>query len=335
MMTKTQSYLVMLTMSFFLLSCEKIDKPGNLVPKTADQDPSIPSIRIADRVLHSEAFGNPDSTIIVCLHGGPGADYRYMYPAKDFVNYGYRVVFYDQVGSGLSQRFNESYYANKNLDEIFLNELKGVIKYYKTKPNQKVIFFGHSWGSMLATAYAGKYPNEIHGMALIEPGGLKWADVIEYISKSQAIPLWKELTNDGLYQDQFISTQKDNHEKLDYKLAMYASHGSPNVEFEPEDGELNDKFWRQGAVINLISFNYGQKDKPNLGSGIENYNKPILFMYGGKGKVYTDEWAQKISSVYKNKEIFRIEGVGHSGMLNPTAWSKVTLPKIVSYLNSL
>lgn len=322
-------YLVSIAL---LIGCQKLDDPGNLVPLTATHDTSIPSITINNRVLHSEAFGHADSTLIICIHGGPSADYRYMLAAKDLANYGYRVVFYDQVGSGLSQRFNESYYDNKHIDEIFLDELRGVIHHYKTKPNQKVILFGHSWGAIMATAYAGKYPNEISGLALIEPGGLKWDDIVEYISKAQSVPLWSEMINDILYQDQFISTKKNNHEILDYKLTLLASHGSPNT-LESLTGKEN--FWRFGAVINLISFKYGQKYKPDFSLGIQNYNSPVLFMHGGAGKVYTDKWTQKISSVYKNKEIFKIEGVGHSGMFDTYTWNTITLPKLVFYFNSL
>lgn len=314
-----------------MLACKKAEEPGNLVPKTADQDPAVPSITIQNRVLHAEAFGHPDSTMIVCLHGGPSADYRYMLMARDFVSHGYRVVFYDQVGSGLSQRFNERYFEGKNLDGIFLDELKGVIAHYKTKPKQKVILFGHSWGAILATAYAGKYPGEINGLALIEPGGLKWDDIVTYVQKSQSVPLWSEMVNDIFYQDQFISTKKDQHELLDYKLTLLASHGNPNTK-EEITGEAG--FWRFGAVINLVSFNFGQKYKPDLSEGIENFSKPVLFIHGGAG-IYTDAWAQKIAAVYKNKEVFRIDGVGHSGMLEPAFWNSVTRPKLLSYFKSL
>lgn len=330
-MKKKSTFLIWTAMAL-VIGCNKMDKPGNLVPKTADQDPAISSININNRVLHSEAFGHPDSTLIVCLHGGPGADYRYMLRAKDLANYGFRVVFYDQVGSGLSQRFNQSYYDNKNLDDIFFNELRAVIRHYKTKPNQKIILFGHSWGAILATAYAGKFPDDINGLALIEPGGLKWDDIEEYIKRAQSVPLWSEMTNDLLFQDKFISTQKDKHEILDYKFSLLASHGSPNtLEFiNAESG-----FWRFGSVINIVSFNYGQKYKPDMGEGINNYNKPVLFMHGGAGKVYTDQWARKISSVYKNKEVFKIEGVGHSGMLEAGPWTTITLPKLLNYFKSL
>jgi proline iminopeptidase len=329
---KNKIQMFLLVCLSMLTACKKLNEPGNLVPRTADQDPSIPSIKINDRILHSEAFGHPDSTMIVCIHGGPSADYRYMLMAKDFVKYGYRVVFYDQIGSGLSQRFNESYFENKNVDDIFLKELRGVINHYKTSSNQKVILFGHSWGAIMATAYAGKYPGEIHGLALIEPGGLKWEDIVEYIKRAQNVPLWSEMTNDILYQDQFISTQKDQHEILDYKLTLLASNGSPNTK-ETLTGK--DGFWRFGAMINTVSFNIGQKDKPDMSEGIQNYNRPVLFIHGGGGDVYTDAWAQKISAVYKTKEIFKVEGVGHSGMLEPSPWNNTTLPKLISYFKSL
>lgn len=329
---KRKIEVLLVVCTALLLGCNKMDEPGSLVPLTADQDAGIPSITINDRVLHAEAFGHPDSTLVVCIHGGPSGDYRYMLPAKDLINHGYRVVFYDQVGSGLSQRFNEDYFENKSLDDIFFNELRGVINHYKTRADQKVILLGHSWGAIMATGYAGKYPNEITGMVLIEPGGLKWDDIVEYVANAQAVPLWSEMLNDIFYQDQFISTAKDKHEILDYKMTLLASHGSPNT---LETITAKESFWRFGAVINVVSFNYGQKYKPDFSAGMQNFNPPVLFIHGGAGKVYTDAWAQKIAAVFRNKEVFKIAGVGHSGMLDTTPWNATTLPKILDYFNSL
>lgn len=332
MQSKKQLQFFLIGVVSLLMSCKKMDEPGNLVAKTVDQDASLPSITVNGRMLHAEAFGHPDSTIIVCIHGGPGADYRYMLVGKDLAAKGYRVVFYDQVGSGLSQRFKEEFYDNMDVKGVFLDELSGVIKHYKRKANQKVMLFGHSWGAIMATAYAGKYPNEIDGMVLMEPGGLKWNDIIEYISKSQSVKLWSEVLNDITYKDQFISDKKNNHDILDYRMTLLAGNGE-----NPNTGESvlgADGFWRFGAVINLISFNLGQKLKPDLSDGIENYTRPILFVYGDN-KAYSDDWAKKISAVYVNKEVFKVPGVGHSGMLETYTWQNTMLPKMLNYFNSL
>jgi proline iminopeptidase len=61
--------------ALFFLQCSKdrnISEAGFLVAKTADEDPSVPSIKVNGAIFHAEAFGHPDSAIVVCLHGGAG-----------------------------------------------------------------------------------------------------------------------------------------------------------------------------------------------------------------------------------------------------------------------
>ncbi len=154
--------------------CEKevyLDDPGNLVPLTVDQDPGLPSVTINGARLHAEAFGPADSALLIVLHGGPGSDYRYLLKCKEFANQGFRVVFYDQRGSGLSQRFPKSSYSMQAL----YDELGGIIDHYRISPSQKVFLLGQSWGAMLATAYVNDHPSAISGLILCEPGGLGMA----------------------------------------------------------------------------------------------------------------------------------------------------------------
>lgn len=312
------SFLILLLL---LGSCKKSHTLKDpLVPKTVDQDSSLPSIMINNRMLHAEAFGNPNNTIIICIHGGPGGDYKYMLNAKHLANQGYRVVFYDQVGSGLSQRFNEDYYENLDVNGIFLNELKGVINHYKSNANQKVVLLGHSWGAMLATAYAGKYPSEISGLILMEPGGLEWNDIVDYIVRTQ-IP-------DTTPREQPNEADKNNHDLLDYKMGLLTAMNNPITR---EAGNTGGS-WRSGAVINSVAVRQGEKEQVNMAAGIENFSSPVLFVYGDN-QGYPDYWAEKISSVFKNKELCKVLGVGHSGMLTENeVWNDKMQPKTLSYL---
>ena len=82
--------------------------PGNLVPQTVAEDPSLPAIDLAGTRFHAEAFGDPDAPVILILHGGPGKDYRGMLPLKALADDGFRVVFWDQRGAGLSKREDAS-----------------------------------------------------------------------------------------------------------------------------------------------------------------------------------------------------------------------------------
>ncbi len=337
-------YLIVIIFSVFSSSCTKeryIDEPGNLVPKTVDQDSTLPSISVNSALLHSEAFGPKDSTLIICIHGGPGADYRYMLNCKTLAAKGYRVVFYDQRGAGLSQRFPGSWYKSQGSDainKIFYDELKGVIAYYKTSVSQKVILLGQSWGAMLATGYTGKYPNEINGLIVAEPGGLKWDDVVDYVSESRSFKLWSEALNDATYIDQFITGKDDQHEILDYKAGLIGSVNTIVGDVGSDLGNNAPSYVasRTGAVVSASSFELGQDIKPDFSTGINNFSTKTLFIYSSNNKAYPDSWAAKISSVYPNKEIFKAQGVGHSGMLDQINFWTITMePKVISYIKTL
>src|SRR5262245_28214126 len=87
-----------------LCGCLDPGEPGSLVPRTVAEDPRPPRIEVAGTLLHAEAFGDPAAPMVMALHGGPGNDYRGMLPLKALADDGYRVVFWDQRGAGLSQR---------------------------------------------------------------------------------------------------------------------------------------------------------------------------------------------------------------------------------------
>ncbi|WP_062703225.1 alpha/beta fold hydrolase [Chryseobacterium indologenes] len=325
------------TILILLFSCtdgRTIDEPGNLVPKTVDQDASLPSITVNGAMLHAEAFGPENGTMIVALHGGPGGDYRYILNCKDLVEKGYRVVFYDQRGSGLSQRFPKKSYTSLGAGaaDLMYDELHAVIAHYRKSPNQKVVLLGHSWGAMLASGYAGKYPQNIQALVLCEPGGLRWDDVEEYVKKSRSFKLWSEILNDAAYLDQFISGKEDQHEILDYKMSMLSSKNNITGEGDFDPGIS----WRSGAVIMDALFDSGDQYKLDFSKGLQNYNGPVLFFYSDRNKAYPDSWAQKITTSYNHVTRVKISGVGHDGIItNSNAWNNRTKPEILTLIGGL
>jgi len=112
-----QTFIYMLMMSFCFIACETTEfgEPETLVPLTVIDDATLPSVMINGSLLHSEAFGNPTDPMIVTIHGGPGVDYRSILNFKDLADDGYYVVFYDQRGSGLSERHDEEHYHDKKV----------------------------------------------------------------------------------------------------------------------------------------------------------------------------------------------------------------------------
>lgn len=331
MKTKSTTLSFMIAALLFMSACtkeRKIKDDGNLVPKTVEQDPSLPSIIVNGTQLHAEAFGHPDSALLVILHGGPGGDYRYLLNCQTFADQGYRVIFFDQRGSGLSKRHPKNIYSL----QLLYDDLSAVIAYYQVSANQKVFLLGHSWGAMLATAYINKYPEKISGVILAEPGGFVWQDVLDYVERSQTVKITSELINDILYSEQFITGKETEQTILDYKYALFSvADGNKD---NPTGNEGKILFWRAGAIINQALFEIGDLEKPNWTTHLSAYTTKVLFVYSEHNKAYGLAHAQKVSSAYPNIQLFKVARAGHDMISFPTGWS-IFYPGALNYLNSL
>ena len=301
-------------------------KAGLLVPRTVDQDPGLPQLSVNGTKLHLETFGNPADPIIVVLHGGPGGDYRSMLKCKAFANNGYFMIFYDQRGSGLSQRHPKAHYT---LD-LMIDDLSAIIQHHRKSSDQKVFLLGQSWGAMLATAYIDRYPTEIAGAILSEPGGFTWKVVKDYLARINELKLFSEAVNDVLYYEQILTGKEDQHEILDYKFALRTSH-------EYENGNVLGNadvtpFWRSGAVMQVALFEIAEEDDFDFTRNLRLYTTPVLFMYSELNRAYGQAHAQLVSAAFPNVQLTPIQGSGHE--IPWFGWEKY-YPTVLEYLNQL
>lgn len=314
---------------FFLLGCEEekqIDQPGNLVPKTVDQDISLPSISVNGTQLHAEVFGDPNNPMLVFLHGGPGSDYRSSLNIKQLADDGYYVVFYDQRGSGLSKRHDQNSY----FVQLVLDDLTDVIDYYRTSNSQKVFLFGHSWGAMVAAAYVNSYPNRISGVILAEPGGLNKKLLDEYGESSRKLELFSETTSNLFYLDQFLTGKENEHEILDYKMGIATSFSYAKGNDEGIEGP--SPFWRMGTAVLNGFIDISENDGFDFTTHLDLYETKVLFLYGEMNKSYGLKFAQKEAAFFPSSEIAEVKGTGHEMIY--FKWENVH-PLVLNYLNSL
>ena len=302
---KNEITILLAILLLSLSACQEellLSDEGVLVPRTVIEDPNLPSINIGGVKLHSEAFGNPDDPIVVVIHGGPGADYRSQLNFKQLVTDSFYVVFYDQRGSGLSERLDKSGFQNV---QVYVDELDGVIDYYRKEASQKVILAGHSWGAMLATAYINQKPDKIDGAILAEPGGFTWEQTEAYISRSRKLVLFGEATNDFVYLDQFITAS--DHNTLDYKMALSIASDVSTGDIAPPS------YWRYGSVCNSASIDLAinHPEQLDFTKNLKDYSQKILFTYSELNEAYGIEHAQLVSSALTNVELVEIKGCGH------------------------
>jgi proline iminopeptidase len=105
----------------------------------------------------------PKGTVLT-LHGGPGASHDYLSPFADLAARGYRVVFYDQLGCGRSDRARTDAEYSVARDVEDLDELRQALGL------GRVHLLGSSYGGLLAIAYALEHPD--HLTSLVSVSGL-------------------------------------------------------------------------------------------------------------------------------------------------------------------
>ena len=311
------------------ISCEKelnIQESGNLVPITVLKDSSLPSISVNGTIFHAETYGNPDSSLVIFLHGGPGSDYQNGLNIRQLADAGYQVVFYDQRGTGLSQRHDQNTYSI----QLYLDDLTAVIEHYRTSNNQKVVLFGHSWGAMLTAAYINAYPDRIDGAIFVEAGGFNKQLLDEYAEASRKLNLFSEITNDVLYYDQFLTGRENEHEILDYKMALASSFSYAEGNNEGIEGP--SPFWRNGAIVLQAFIDISENEGFDFTANLDQYQTNVLFLYGENNKSYGLRFAEKEAAFFPNSEIIQIDDTGHEMIY--FKWNSV-YPVVLDYLNSL
>jgi len=106
------------------------------------------------------SFGNGDD-VLLCLNGGPGLPCDYLREAHAVLaDEGYRVVAFDQLGTGASSRPTD---AALWTIERYVTEVETI----RTALNLgQVHLLGHSWGGWLAIEYALAHPEALKTLVL-------------------------------------------------------------------------------------------------------------------------------------------------------------------------
>jgi proline iminopeptidase len=109
-------------------------------------------------LLYYEALGKGEPLVV--LHGGPGASHEYFLPYLLPLARHNRVIFFDQRGSGKSTRLDDP--AGYTV-EAMVEDVEAVRQALHLG---KVNLLGHSYGGVLAQAYALKYEKNLEHLVL-------------------------------------------------------------------------------------------------------------------------------------------------------------------------
>lgn len=290
-----------------------------VVAATTADDPALPQITVDGVRLHAEAFGDPAAHTVVVLHGGPGNSYKALLALKALED-DFQIVFYDQRGSGLSERLG----AGQLTLDALIEELKGVIDLYS--PDRPVSLIGHSWGAMLASAYIGRYPETVTRVVMAEPGFLTPETGATFVERTNGMApdiTWNNLTI--IARAWFESLHVDGpdpHAAADYLIIRIVTSddidGHPLAGYfcqrNPRTGVLDD--FRFGSFIGEALRGTALDEQGNFNldftAGVDRFEGDALFVTGSCNTIIGVDQQKKHMKFFKNPRLVVIDGAGHS-----------------------
>ncbi|MHC4238026.1 MAG: alpha/beta fold hydrolase [Planctomycetota bacterium] len=117
---------------------------------------TIPAVKQSDKTIEVRRYGAHGAFVLV-LHGGPAAP-GYMKPVGEALAGHFRVIEPFQRGSD-----TEPLTVSRHIQD-----LQDVIEYYCG--GERPLLVGHSWGAMLALAWAAEHPDAPRAIVLVGSG---------------------------------------------------------------------------------------------------------------------------------------------------------------------
>lgn len=119
------------------------------------------TIVVNSQSIYSTAYGNPNDTPLIFLHGGPGYNSVGFESttAQELSENGFYVISYDRRGEGRSPDKNAKFTFKETFDD--LNSI------YDKFNLDSATLIGHSFGGIIATLYAEKHPDKTKSIILV------------------------------------------------------------------------------------------------------------------------------------------------------------------------
>ena len=241
-------------------------------------------------------------TPVIFLSGGPGFTVDYMVPVGDFVPASFQRVFYEQRGTGRSK------VATMTPENMTIRHVVADLEALRVHLKQERLFLvGHSWGGMLAMAYAAAHPDRIDRMILIGPGG-PTLEFTQWFNDNIHMRLRPEDIEAERYWNEAPKRGVDgNKAALEQVRAI-----TPGYFFERAKGLAFASQLPDGTLtlqVNTLLFTdmaKGYDSRP----GLRQLDRPVLIVQGHQDPV-GDKTAEDIHAAIKSSELVYLNQCGH------------------------
>ncbi|GGX07804.1 alpha/beta fold hydrolase [Aquimarina muelleri] len=261
--------------------------------------------------VETKGKGNP----IVFIAGGPGNSHDYLQGNFGKYHTSAQVVFFDGLGRGLSEDAKDKKEYSIQGD---VETLEGIRKALELP---KWTLVGHSYGTVVAQAYAIKYPQYTEKMVLINGfhSGLMWqanCDSYNHYAKTHFPEKWKAV--DSLRAVGYVSSDPEF-------LKVYGDFPTKYIYYH--NTELNQpvpknvkRSWNLDVYYNIVGRDgdfhvTGDMGDTDFRRKLKEVKSPTLVIAGRYDGVSTPEFAIQYKTYMPQAEFVMFEKSGHNPYL--------------------
>lgn len=285
---------------------------------------------------------NPELPVLLFIHGGPGmSESTFSYAFQEGISDLYTVVHWDQRGAGKTLSKNKNIYPT--MDEL-LDDFLQVVKYLKAKYfKEKIVILGHSFGSILATLFVLKHPEDVlyyigagQAISILENEKIGYEKLKELIVKADNKKDLKKLRKIGDYPEN--NYNKPMIKKIQ-NIRILQGKYKIGMDFIPIlKTLLRSPIFQISDIISIVKGMSNNKRiweylfSNSLYDETLDYEIPIYYIIGERDfqapNTIAKSYFNKINAPYK--EIFTIEDAGHFMMLDKPESFAEAMSKICS-----
>lgn len=237
---------------------------------------------------------------LLCLHGGPGVPHDYLEPLEALAHAGRRVIFYDQLGCGNSDRVEDT---NLYSIDLFRDELVAI---RSALGLERIHLFGQSWGGCLALEHTLSQATGLASLVLASTP----ANIQQFVA--EAYGLMNDLPADIkeiISKHETAGTTQDP----EYKQAMEAFNHRFLCRLDPWPSCLTEAYSKVGTEFRGV----GKIIDWNVESRLSEISVPTLLLSGKYDEV-TPACVEKLQQGISGSEWVLFENSSHMPHLEET-----------------
>lgn len=263
--------------------------------------------------INIEALGQGPA--IFFFAGGPGNSHDYMQGNFGHYYSTHQVVFIDMLGRGMSDDAKDVTEYSVQNDVHITEEVRKHLKL------EKVSLVGHSYGTVVAQAYAIKYPNRVEKMVLINGfhSGENWqanCDSYNHQAKTMFPEAWKKV--DSLRALGYVSSDAVFSELYGSIPAKYCYYH--DTKLKQRVPKTTHRSWNSDVYYAIIGrdadfFVSGSMMDIDFRRSLKDLSFPTLIVAGRYDMVSTPEYAIHYKQFMPQATFVMFEQSGHNPYL--------------------